>query len=221
MNEENKKQQNKGTILKEALEKVISDAKESYKQSAEQNRDILEFLKKNIDYINQSGNKISEVVNHLVIFNNKTLIDADKEVERIRVGLNEFKGEFIGETERKVKDVISEIPSEIVLETRLHSLDRDSIDNLNKRLNIPKYSVYMFVAGVVMMIISGLFMYFSFKSNSKSVQQIRTEYVKELNEEGILLVRKEEQDLSKEIFEWMNINPKTKIWFEKWRKKRE
>ncbi|WP_018676032.1 hypothetical protein [Riemerella columbina] len=221
MNEENKKQQNKGTILKEALEKVISDAKESYKQSAEQNRDILEFLKKNIDYINQSGNKISEVVNHLVIFNNKTLIDADKEVERIRVGLNEFKGEFIGETERKVKDVISEIPSEIVLETRLHSLDRDSIDNLNKRLNIPKYSVYMFVAGVVMMIISGLFMYFSFKSNSKSVQQIRTEYVKELNEEGILLVRKEEQDLSKEIFEWMNINPKTKIWFEKWRKKRK
>ncbi len=207
--------------MKEALEKVISDAKESYKQSAEQNRDILEFLKKNIDYINQSGNKISEVVNHLVIFNNKTLIDADKEVERIRVGLNEFKGEFIGETERKVKDVISEIPSEIVLETRLHSLDRDSIDNLNKRLNIPKYSVYMFVAGVVMMIISGLFMYFSFKSNSKSVQQIRTEYVKELNEEGILLVRKEEQDLSKEIFEWMNINPKTKIWFEKWRKKRK
>lgn len=205
--------------MKEALEKVISDAKESYKQSAEQNRNILEFLKKNIDYINQSGIKISEVVNHLVIFNNKTLIDANKEVERIRVGLNEFKGEFIGETERKVKEVISEIPSEIVLETRLNSLDRDSIDNLNKRLNIPKYSVYMFVAGVVMMIISGLFMYFSFKSHSNSVQQIRTEYVKELNEEGMILIKKENYDFCRDVIRWLNHNPQKDKEFRNWTNK--
>lgn len=79
----------------------------------------------------------------------------------------------------------------------------------------------MFVAGVVMMIISGLFMYFSFKSSSKSVQQIRTEYVQELKEQDIIFIRKEEDDLSKNIFEWMNQNPSAKAKFEKWRKEKK
>lgn len=68
-----------------------------------------------------------------------------------------------------------------------------------------------------MTIIIGLFMYFSFKSSSKSEQQIRTE----LKEQDIIFIRKEENDLSKEIFEWMNQDPNTKAKFEKQKKEKK
>lgn len=206
--------------MKEALEKIVSDAKESYKHSAEQNREILEFFKSNIHFINQSNSRINEVINHLIIFNNKPLLNADQEAERIKNELNKFKEEFIRDSEQSIQSSISKIPTDIVLDAKLNPQDIASVNKLNERLKISKYSVYMFVAGVVMMIISGLFMYFSFKSSSKSVQQIRTEYVQELKEQDIIFIRKEENDLSKDIFEWMNKNPNTKVKFEKWRKEK-
>lgn len=206
--------------MKEALEKIVSDAKESYKHSAEQNRDILEFFKSNIHFINQSNSRINEVINHLITFNNKPLLNADKEAERIKNELNKFKEEFIRDSEQSIQSSISKIPTAIVFDTKLNSHDRDLLDKLNKRLKISENSVYMFVAGVVMMVFSGIFMYFSFKSSSKSVQQIRTEYVQELKEQDIIFIRKEENDLSKDIFEWMNQNPNTKAKFEKWRKEK-
>ena len=206
--------------MKEALEKIVSDAKESYKYSAEQNREILEFFKSNIHFINQSNSRINEVINHLIIFNNKPLLNADQEAERIKNELNKFKEEFIRDSEQSIQSSISKIPTDIVLDAKLNPQDSALVNKLNERLKISKYSVYMFVAGVVMMIISGLFMYFSFKSSSKSVQQIRTEYVQELKEQDIIFLRKEEQDLSEEIFEWMNQNPNTKAKFEKWREEK-
>ncbi|EKB54124.1 hypothetical protein [Bergeyella zoohelcum] len=159
---------------------------------------------------------IDEVVRNLVAFNNKTLIDTDREVERIKVGLNHFREEFIGETERRVKEVIPEIPSEIVLQTRLHSSDKLSVDNLNKRLNISKYSVYMFVAGVVSMLVA---IYFSFKSHSKSLQQVKMEHIKELEASGMILIKKESYDLCGDVIRWLKNNPKKDEEFRNWTEK--
>lgn len=44
--------------------------------------------------------------------------------------------------------------------------------------------------------------------------------MQELKEQDIIFIRKEENDLSKDIFEWMNQNPNTKAKFEKWRKEK-
>lgn len=204
--------------MKESLEKIISDAKWSYQQSAEQNREVLESIKGSFNSINESTKVISKVEENLIIFNNKRLINADEELDRIKRELHQFTEKFIEEAEQRIQKSVSTIPTEIIVETKLNSQDVTLIDKLNRRLNIPRYSVYMFVSGVLMMIIGGFFMYFSFKNSSKSVQQIRAEYVKVLNSEGIILVRKEERDLNQDVLEWMNLNPKIKKWFVKWRK---
>lgn len=107
-------------IMKEALEKIVSDAKESYKHSAEQNREILEFFKSNIHFINQSNSRINEVINHLITFNNKPLLNADKEAERIKNELNKFKEEFIRDSEQSIQTSISKIPTDIVLDAKLN-----------------------------------------------------------------------------------------------------
>lgn len=91
----------------------------------------------------------------------------------------------------------------------------ENIEKVNRRLNVPNFSIYAVVFSVVCLFISIFFIYTSMKSK----QQIIDKYTQELKKEKVI-ISKEDNQLFEDMHQWFLKNPKIRQNFVTWRKQK-
>lgn len=92
---------------------------------------------------------------------------------------------------------------------------RENVNRINSRLEVPNLSLFIWISGVVLFALSGVFFAYSMKAK----QDIITEYRAELAKDKVLIT-KEENKLFDDMHEWFVKNPKTRQIFVDWREKK-
>lgn len=90
----------------------------------------------------------------------------------------------------------------------------ENIENINKRLNVPNFSVYVWISSLAMLFVSALFIWFSIQSK----QSIITDYQNELLKNNAVISRGDNL-LFEDMHRFFKANPKNREVFINWRKK--
>lgn len=148
-------------------------------------KELQEVAVKNQRAVNQF-NSVSEHLNH-------TLRGIDSRIENLknyRPDLTEMDNYYLEKTAKNVEEI-------------------------NKRLKVPNFNLYLFIGSLVLLLISSAFFAYSMKSK----RDIINEYQSELRKESIIVPREQNQ-LFQDMDKWFMSNPKARENFINWRSKK-